>query len=295
MAVKYGKRWLMLHLIFQMRRLLQIVRREHRWLRELAQREELDGIISDNRYGLWHPQIPCVIMTHQLQVWSGLGALADRLLRRLHDRFLERFNACWVVDAAGAENLAGRLSHPAKLSANTRFIGWLSQLAGIKEAALSRRYKCLVLLSGPEPQRTMLADVLWQQMLQTKYSVAFVEGAPGLRRDDVPRHIQHLPEADAGQIAALMQASELIICRSGYSTIMDVVCLQKRTAVIPTPGQTEQEYLAQSLSRRGIVSLWPRHLSADDAIEAALNSPFAMPGAEGHIYAIHSGTGKLAE
>ncbi len=272
----------MLYLIFQMRRLLQIVRREHRWLRDFLRREKVDGVISDNRYGLWHPEIPCIIMTHQLRVRSGLGVVADNILRRLHYRFLDRFDACWVVDKAGEENLAGSLSHPKKLPAHTEYIGWLSQLAGTSVAAPPHRFKCLVLLSGPEPQRRLLADALWAQMQQSGYPIAFVEGIPGVKRKSVPAHIYHLAEATAPEVASLMKASELIICRSGYSTIMDVVCLQKRAFVVPTPGQTEQEYLARSLAERRIVGTpWPLHIAADDAIHAALDRPITLPKAEG--------------
>ena len=62
-------------------------------------------------------------------------------------------------------------------------------------------------------------------------------------------YFNHLPAVELKQ---LMDESEFIISRSGYTTIMDIIALRKKSILIPTPGQSEQEYLGQYLMNKGI-------------------------------------------
>lgn len=240
----------MLSLLQQMPRLMKVVKREHIWLQELTKSQQIDGIISDNRYGLFHTEIPSVIITHQLQVQTGLGAVADGVLRRLHYRYLERFSACWVADTESEGNLSGKLAHPEVLPNNARYLGLLSQFAGMN--GVEGDY-LLVLLSGPEPQRSILSEKLWQQVLQHKGRVVFVEGSEQSRyADEIPAHIEYHGRLIKDLLLPLLRNASMVICRSGYSTLMDLVALGKKAIVIPTPGQTEQEYLARHLHHSGI-------------------------------------------
>jgi predicted glycosyltransferase len=59
----------------------------------------------------------------------------------------------------------------------------------------------------------------------------------------------HLP---ADELRQEIERAEWVISRCGYSTIMDLVALQKKALLIPTPAQTEQEYLAAYLHRKHI-------------------------------------------
>jgi predicted glycosyltransferase len=49
-----------------------------------------------------------------------------------------------------------------------------------------------------------------------------------------------------------LASASLVIARSGYSTVMDLVRMRRRAVLVPTPGQTEQEYLARHLSDAGL-------------------------------------------
>lgn len=248
--VKYSRGSLIVGLLGQTPRLFRKIRDEHEWLLALVREEKIDGIISDNRYGLWHPAIPSVILTHQAEIRTGFGRWADRLLRRLHYVFLRRFESCWIVDAAGAENLGGVLSHPTKLPRGARYIGWLSQFDKVCHPSLGKHL--LILLSGPEPHRTTLSSILWGQVCALNMPVVFVEGSATAHRDNVPAHISYYPLLYGSALQTLLEDAKMVVCRSGYSTLMDLVLLQKRAILIPTPGQTEQEYLAGSLMKRGI-------------------------------------------
>jgi predicted glycosyltransferase len=240
----------MFTLLWQLPRLLRVIRREHEWLNEIIFKEGIDGIISDNRYGMWHVQIPSVILTHQPGVLTGLGSAADKIIRDIHYRYLRRFGEVWIPDLPGRPNLGGRLSHPDSLPERSRYIGWLSQFRPHQKAG-NREEHILILLSGPEPQRTMLADKLWQQAKTLQQPIVFIEGKAGIERKDALPHIRHIPFADTQMLQPLLENASLVICRSGYSTLMDLAGFSKPAVLIPTPGQTEQEYLAHNLASAG--------------------------------------------
>lgn len=274
--VRYARRGLMLGLLRQLPRLMRVVRREHLWLQDFAKKERIDAAISDNRYGLWHPEKPSVILTHQPAVASGLGAAADAALRRIHYRFLHRFSEVWIPDLpAAGESLGGKLSHPPVLPNGARYIGWLSQFQS--EAHAGKDGHVLILLSGPEPQRSMLADKLWQQALTLHRSIVFVEGKAGVRRETAA-HVQHIDLADAAVLRPLLRNAGIVVCRSGYSTLMDLAQFGKPAILIPTLGQTEQEYLAQSLAERRFFYAVPQqNFSLEKMLAIAEAHPLRPP------------------
>ncbi|MBS1565301.1 MAG: hypothetical protein JST39_12985 [Bacteroidetes bacterium] len=222
-------------------------------------------MISDNRYGLHHPEITSVFITHQLQIKSSLGKWVDRLLRKMNYRYIRRFDYCWVPDAPGGDNLGGELSHPSALpDAQVRYLGALSRIGlfpegkniGTKEpetanSRLTFIPKLLVLLSGPEPQRTLFEKKVFEQLRTLSCPVTIVRGLPAMAAPEGSpgwRVYEHLP---AAEMQEEIGTADIIISRSGYSTIMDVLPAGKRCIFIPTPGQPEQEYLARWLAAKG--------------------------------------------
>lgn len=239
----------MLAIARQLPKLLRTIQREHTWLQQVIAEHAIDAVISDNRYGLYSNNIPTVIMTHQLQVLSGKGKTADNLLRKIHYNYLERFGEIWVVDDHNSPGLAGIMSHPVTLPRNAHYIGLLSQQ---KKTEPKGAGYLLVLLSGPEPQRTLLSRMLWKQVQGYNGKVVFVEGSTtSAKPGDIPPHINHYLQLTRQELSPMLSGAELVICRSGYSTIMDLVKLNKKAILIPTPGQTEQEYLAETLQAQG--------------------------------------------
>ena len=154
-------------LLSQLPRIQKTITAEHKWLQQLSHEIKIDGIISDNRYGLFHDTIPSVIITHQLNVLSGLGNITDRAILKIHYSYLNRFQNTWVADAPGEKNLGGKLSHPAVLPRHTKYIGLLSQFEEVNSNIDPDHY-ILILLSGPEPQRSILSRILWQQAIEHK-------------------------------------------------------------------------------------------------------------------------------
>jgi predicted glycosyltransferase len=187
-------------------------------------------------------------------VLSGLGSIPDQVVQQLHYKYLERFGAVWVPDAAGQNNLAGKLSHPVKLPAGTHYIGLLSRfdLKDLRKDPDAEN-PLVIMLSGPEPQRSNLSAILWQQAATHTGTVIFIEGSENASHPATPMpHITRYCRLTEQQLAPILMNAGMIICRSGYSTIMDLTALGKKAILIPTPGQTEQLYLAEHLHGQGI-------------------------------------------
>ena len=188
-------------------------------------------------------------------VQTGFGGLPDRAIQRLHYKMIGRFNNAWVVDIPGNGGLAGALSHPRLLPEKCRYIGLLSRFA--TDVVAPKRdtegiAPLLMLLSGPEPQRSDLARILWRQALVHPGPIVFVEGTEmAVTPAIIPQHITYHKRLTHAALAPLLQGAEMVICRSGYSTLMDLATLGKKAILIPTPGQTEQQYLARYLHKEG--------------------------------------------
>jgi len=240
---------LLLHLFLQTPAILKKIEQENQWLQQFIKTYSIDAVISDNRYGLYHQNIPSVIITHQLQ--PSVPHFLRNGVRKLHYHFLEKFEDCWVPDIAEENNLAGSLTHPEYMPHKTKYIGWLSHLFPPKNQEESNKH-LLVLLSGLEPMRSQLSALLWQQIQHYEGQVVFIEGSKSVVRKCTANHIQWQAQLQSEELKKLMQEAEIVICRSGYSSVMDLVTLQKKAILIPTPGQTEQEYLATYLQQKEI-------------------------------------------
>lgn len=273
--VSYGKRRssFTLRILCQIPKILRAIHRERRWLGELLRSEHFDLVISDNRYGLHSEEVHSVILTHQLQVISGMGNSADVILRKLHYRLLGKFAGCWVVDNAGRENLGGKLSHPGTVPPNAEYIGWLSQFSAREIGAEASPGQILVLISGPEPTRSLFeSELLRQASVLTQYRFIVAAGAPaGAVPETLHPHIAYNAYLGPSELGRAIAHSELVICRSGYSTLMDLAVLRKKALLVPTPGQTEQEYLGKRLHQSGTcLSVRQERLSLERDIPAAL-------------------------
>ncbi len=278
--IRYSEanRLLQLGILSQLPRLVHTIKKENEWLAQRIDELQLDGVISDNRYGLYSANIPSVIITHQLLVQSGAGFAVDRMLQKLHYRYLNRFQSVWVPDVEDErESLAGTLSHAAVLPDNCDYIGLLSRFAGTPNPETNIGDKTLlVLLSGPEPQRTILSGLLWKQVSRYKGQVVFAEGSDTAQRPNhIPEHITYHARLSKQDLLPELLRADMVICRSGYSTLMDLIAVGKRAIVIPTPGQTEQEYLGKQLHSKGMFySAAQSGFDLEQALQATASFPF---------------------
>lgn len=253
--------WAMLKAIPQ---LLLWRNKDRLMLKAILQEEHFDQVISDNRPGLYNKQVECIYITHQLQIrltktWQWAEATASRI----HARMYTRFNKVWVPDYEDINHsLAGEMSHPAKWKQSRKmtavqYIGPLSRFhSPITHKPSPINYEVVAVLSGLEPQRTLLEQELIERYSGKEERVLIVQGLVNHPNTRIKRgNLTIVPSmADAELVPALLNARH-IIARSGYSTIMDLEALGLLSVsnnkplpvhieLIPTPGQPEQEYLA---------------------------------------------------
>lgn len=235
----------------QVPKILRSIRKEHKWLLSIVSKYDIDAVIADNRYGLYHKRIPCIFITHQLVIKSPFGKWTEKILQKRNYKYINSFSSCWIPDNEDGNNLAGELSHPEKKpSVPVRYIGHLSRF-NIKNIPEQKGH-LLIILSGPEPQRTVLENKIVNEISHYPGTAAVIRGLPG-SSSIIPstNMIQFYNHLQTSELNDEMLKAEYVISRSGYSTVMDVAALRKKSILIPTPGQTEQEYLARHLIKTG--------------------------------------------
>jgi uncharacterized protein (TIGR00661 family) len=270
--------WLPMTIALQIPKILICIYKEHQWLKKIVKEHGIDAVISDNRFGLYHSSVTCIYITHQLQIKTGSRFL-EMLLRKIHYWVIKKFKECWVPDNEGEVNAAGKLSHPAHIPSNVYYIGCISRFEIQQE--VSKKYDLIVILSGPEPQRTAFEELLAGQLKDFKGAALFVRGLPGTCSNssfDNAKNIVVKNHCAAAELNAAIAQSKMIISRSGYTTVMDLIKLRQKAILVPTPGQTEQEYLARYLHGRKLFFTMPqKNFSLAAALSGSSAFPFSIP------------------
>jgi uncharacterized protein (TIGR00661 family) len=256
-GIEYPKKGSMaLKMAVSIPKILAGIKKEHELLDKIITRKKIDAVISDNRFGLWTKKMPCVFITHQLMIKAPFG---ERLLHRLNKNHIKKYTECWVPDRENENNLSGDLAHKFPLPANAKFIGPLSRFRFHSPGSPGR--EILVLLSGPEPQRSILEQKIILQFKTAKRAVLIVQGITEKKEEVVGGRVRIISHLLARELEEAILSSRYIICRSGYSTIMDMAALGKKNVIfIPTPGQTEQEYLAERFKKTGVAYSVPQDM-----------------------------------
>jgi len=273
--LSYGssRRHTIAKLILQIPKILISIKRENLQLKRFLLQFNANIIISDNRYGVFSPKIHSIFITHQLNIVTGTGHFGDRLIRRFTHSMIRKFDECWVPDFENGFTLAGRLSHPVlKPAFPVRYIGPLSRFErcaglgnglhsstanglhsstsnGLHSSTATQPY-ILVILSGPEPQRSKLEEIMLAQLVKIDSDSIVIRGLPHSTESiSASSKMRIINFAGAAELNKLICNAYVVISRSGYTTVMDLLKLQKKAILIPTPGQPEQEYLGRYLSR----------------------------------------------
>lgn len=241
-----------LKIILQLPKIIFRMQAEYSQLRKIIREHKIDVVISDGRFGLWNKNVCSVYMTHQVMIKCprGLGVF-EPLLYYFHSLVIKKYNYCWIPDYRGDVNISGDLSHKYPLPKNALFIDPLSRYTPSSEE-INFEYDLCIVISGPEPSRSIFEKIVLSELATYTGKAILIEGRPGRKHDERKgdhRIVSHLP-SDALKKAIV--SSRLVVCRSGYSSIMDLIALKKDALLIPTPGQTEQEYLAEYLTSHKI-------------------------------------------
>lgn len=248
--IRYTKKrlWFHLNLVKQTPHILQNIKAENKVVAILVEKYQPDRIISDHRYGVYHSKVHSIFLGHQLFLDFPQNKLIEKMANKLHRQKIDVFDEIQVPDLPPPYNISGKLSayeHP-----NLNYIGALSRMEPLKTTL---KYDICIVLSGPEPQRTVLENILMKAIEKTHYKVAFIRGLiedkNHLKSDN--KQIEILNYCHTQALNKIMTASKVVICRSGYSSIMDLVKLQKQAILIPTPSLPEQNYLAKRIQDLG--------------------------------------------
>ena len=249
--IKYSKsgKNLKFKLLLSIPSVISAVKKERKIVAQLIKKENIVGIISDNRFGVYNANIPSVYITHQLVVLSGK---TTGITSKTHQKIIKNFNECWIPDFRKTPNFTGILGHTAPNidDIKLKYIGVLSRF---KYKKCEIKNKLLVVLSGPEPQRTLLEEKLLLELKNYSGNVLFVRGVLDNKEELASsNNFKIVNYMLSNELEKAINESEIVIARSGYSTIMDLAVLRKKVFFIPTPGQFEQEYLASFIKEQSI-------------------------------------------
>lgn len=262
-------------LLAQVPQFLKTIRKEHKDLKSLVALYSPCYIISDNRYGVWHPKITSIIITHQTNIeLPKLFNIFSPLIHKIMHKWINKFDECWIPDCH--LELSGNLSNNKGFIHNEKKIGLLSRFNhGINQPSDLKSIPILVLASGPEPQKSVFIKTISTQLKQLGKKATVVCGNPLKNEHSSDHQITYISHLNGCEMEQVIRNAEIIICRSGYSTIMDLIRLQKKALLVPTPGQTEQLLLAFHLQKRGFYKsvLQSKINLKDDLTEINLFSP----------------------
>lgn len=235
-----------------------VIRAEYEAMQELVKRVNPHAIISENRYGCFAPSVRSVLISHQLKIrmpsgWGFLSALANGRMRS----YARNFTNVWVPDQPDGELTAPFISDKIPHT----YIGWLSRFTPGPSRTSGTEgsgnighldYEIVVLVSGPEPQRSELEQLIRRELTSFQGKSILVQGKPGEPFEEEVGNCRVINHLSATELEPVLRGAGLVISRGGYSTVMDLIVLGKQAVFIPTPQQTEQLYIAASLMKRRI-------------------------------------------
>ena len=281
-AVKYSRSKMLfpLFMAFQFLKFKKVIAKEQEWLKKIIIEHKIDGVVSDNRYGLFNSKIPAVLITHQLNIKTGFSNWVDAVVNKnLLLPLLNRFSTIWIPDNENDFSLAGELSHPTyKPNAELNYLGLVNRFSTAPLEMVEKK-KILIILSGPEPQRTMLENKILAEINSIGEKMVVVRGLPAstekIKNKDLVQFYNHL---GAEELAKEIEQAEIIIARSGYSTLLEILPLGKKSVLIPTPGQTEQEYLAHKLyNEKRVLAIEQKYFNLKEVLQKARQFPYETP------------------
>jgi len=229
--------------------ILKRIKEEHLELEKIVEQYKIDIVISDNRYGCYSNKVTSVFITHQLMVKAPIG---EKIVHNKICSYIKKYDECWIPDYKNENNLSADLSHYYPLPKNSFFIGPLSRFENTNSSNNNFTYDIMAIVSGPEPQRTIFENLLSKELYASKLHTIILCGTPDRQIEPTSDTFIKIAHANSNQMQSYILQSKIIITRSGYSTIMDLAALSKKAIFIPTPGQTEQEYLAKYFMNKKI-------------------------------------------
>ncbi|MBK8737814.1 MAG: glycosyltransferase [Saprospiraceae bacterium] len=245
-GVKYPSKNMVANMALYLFNIHRAIIVEHFQIKKICKEKQIDLVVSDARLGATQIGIKSIIITHHLHFPIG-NKLFEFVSALWVDFFYKRFDEMWVPDLDGENNLAGDLAHQYKWS-KKYYIGAISRFEKLN---LPKQYDIAIILSGPEPQRSYLEAILLNQLSKWQdKNIILVRGINQVWDKEKLSNLDIITLANSKQLNEVICASDFIICRSGYTSLLDLYKLEKKALLIPTPGQPEQIYLAEELMKK---------------------------------------------
>ncbi len=287
MEIKYSTRGSQAFAMFlQSPKFIASIRKENRFIQELIQKYEIDIVISDNRYGAYSGLVHSILVTHQLMLkMTRATKWMEKKIHHIIKSKVEKFDECWIPDYKDDQNLSGDLSHMFSLPSNAKFIGPLSRFTSCKHTDRTiDNYDIVAIISGPEPQRSQFEQILTHQLGESGIKSIIVRGKPGEKKDSMYPNLHIVDHMETQNLVSLLNSAKYVICRSGYSSVMDMFALHINAIMVPTPGQTEQEYLANHLQNKyGVLSCKQRDFDIENVLSLNDKCHLSFPTHNNHI------------
>jgi len=248
--------------------------KERRHTKYLVEHHDIDMLFSDSRFGVFSGDIPSYFITHQLRFpLPRLLKWMTPLSEWYNRYFFSQYHKVFVIDAEGNINLSRDLSHKGRIAKHEKLV-YVGALSSIKPKQTEEDIDVLVSISGPESARTYFEEIILRQIDTIPGKKVIVLGKPGeSERVQKNQDVTIFNHVSRKKMTELMNRSKLIVCRSGYSTVMELVALNKPAVLVPTPGQTEQEYLARYYQQQQMFYVTKqRQLDLRRAVEVASQS-----------------------
>ncbi len=243
--ITYRTSNMMWNMAFQFPKMFRAIAKEKKAIAKIVEDEKIDIVISDNRFGCFSKKTYNVFMTHQINLPIPMP-VAKQLGNWVNWNQISNFDECWIPDFKDEPNLSGNLSHGKNVAQQIKNVKYIGALSRMQKKPTKQKRKAIIILSGPEPQRTYLEKKILEQALESPYHFLIVKGQTERKEHFFfSKNIEVVSFLTSEELNTAIAESEIVISRSGYTTLMDLVFLGKKAILIPTPGQTEQEYLAK--------------------------------------------------
>lgn len=267
--IQYKYKNLFFQALFLAPRIASAIKKEQKQLRVLVNKYQPLAIISDNRLGFHSNEIPCAYISHQNKI---IAPFPFSFANKIHHHFIQKFSQFWIPDFEKTPGLSGDLGHNGRAGSRLKFIGPLSRFANHQKRESLKVYDLTAILSGPEPQRTKLEESLVSQLKTLSGNFLVIRGTEGVNPNQNIKNIEFRNLVLGAELPELIERSKLVLSRSGYSSIMDYYFLENKAILIPTPGQSEQIYLANSLKKSNVFySVNQERLELNNDLKEAMN------------------------
>ena len=219
-------------------------------LSKLVSKKPYDIIISDARYDMYSKKIPSFFISHQMRIMNPLRIKMFESGSELFNLFFfKRFSGVMVPDYKD-DDISGDLSHNLKRIDEDK-LHYIGVLSDFQKKKVKKDIDYFISISGPEPQRSMLEKKLLSQVQQLEGNIVITLGKSEKISQTKTRGITMYSFLTKEKREELLNRAKMVISRSGYSTILDLAVIGTKALMTPTPGQIEQEYLAEYHNKKG--------------------------------------------